>query len=1075
VTDDVQDFVNGTYSNYGWLIKKQTSSDTGDIDFASKEHSNSVRWPKLILRVRDWNPPTISCSPDRTTPDQNGWYNHDLTMNCTCDDADGDLVFCPTTTPVTTEGYNVRYDFTAVDAQNLTAMQTFYISLDKTPPAIAITYPSSGATLDTCLPQTTGTVGDALSGVQTTTCNDLDADVVSGSFSCQTALASGPDSIVVQAIDTAGNLGSASVSVTNTTSNPSITLDPGSPVIADIDNADVVGISGIGFEDADEVYLDGTQVPTEVVNSNYLLVHTNFVSPAGVHSLEIKNPNSCPETSSTLEPGILGIKDGEILADPQTIAPDGGQTFSIYAHESSFETGATVYFASSNSNCSQGLVLAQSVTFIGDQQLDVISPFLPTGAHDLFVDNPNLADFCQTDGITVSNPPMGPTGYGALWSCCTTNLPPVNMTTGQTFTGVKLIFKNTGTTTWRTSDGIDLSSYNKYWGLTNVNLPGDIAPGKWATFIFDVTAPKTAGTYKFQWSLRKEGITSGRFGSWAPCTPDSCVSGACGYDCRGGEPELDIVVNESASPPDLGSCPAADPTDGIGDTDAIQDCLDHQSTVELVPGGPGYIIDDGSNSHDSDYALVIEQNKTLQTKGTGGKCWSWDGNINHDPVPDYAHCATLMALAPPQGQNTPVLHRRMIKLEGNGGQTISRIIVDGQGEDPLVSSEGRRYDPALTGKCSGDSRLGNIYVFDQAKRSQGGKKWVIEKSVSMNDMCGSALRTQGVDYVVQQNLIWNNGWSEKINTGGVEQDDPWSDGITAVHCDHGTIKTNTIIDATDVGIASGGIGKAENSPLDCTIASNQIYQHNKHVFSGIGISFFDVGVGNWGNSRFIKNDIDGNNKMDFGIHAGKHPWNETVYVKGGVIGDRDDPRLANTITRASINLNIDGWLNGKIGQNKVDCPSECPSNSFMDLANYDCSACSSLASGKGFTVSDYNDNNSTPTTLDFEKQGTPDEYLTTHSIDVTQLNPSTCTAYSGNGCGGNTSCSVCRYADPGDLCTKPTDTTPGCLSNPSGVDNCACRNTDGTCACVDQTPNKYQCVDCSTGQPLTYMPEAKEQ
>jgi hypothetical protein len=149
ITDDISDFLSGTYTNYGWLFKKETSSDTGDLDFASKEYSNSARWPKMVLRVRDWNPPTISCNRDRAIPDHNGWYNHDLTVNCTCDDADGDLVFCPTTNPIGSEGYNLPYTFTARDAQGLTASQTLTFSLDKTPPEIIPTYnPQPNAALE---------------------------------------------------------------------------------------------------------------------------------------------------------------------------------------------------------------------------------------------------------------------------------------------------------------------------------------------------------------------------------------------------------------------------------------------------------------------------------------------------------------------------------------------------------------------------------------------------------------------------------------------------------------------------------------------------------------------------------------------------------------------------------------------------------------------------------------------------------------------------------------------------------------------------------------------------------------
>ncbi len=49
VTADVTDFMNGTFSNYGWLVKKTNESQNGQVSFGSRE---SATPPQLVVTYR---------------------------------------------------------------------------------------------------------------------------------------------------------------------------------------------------------------------------------------------------------------------------------------------------------------------------------------------------------------------------------------------------------------------------------------------------------------------------------------------------------------------------------------------------------------------------------------------------------------------------------------------------------------------------------------------------------------------------------------------------------------------------------------------------------------------------------------------------------------------------------------------------------------------------------------------------------------------------------------------------------------------------------------------------------------
>ena len=87
---------------------------------------------------------------------------------------------------------------------------------------------------------------------------------------------------------------------------------------------------------------------------------------------------------------------------------------------------------------------------------------------------------------------------------------PSTVGAGQRF-NVSVTMKNTGTNTWtegtRHALGAQNPSLPPYaWGVGRVPVPSAIAPGAESTFHFTATAPRSAGTYPFQWMMVQEGV-----------------------------------------------------------------------------------------------------------------------------------------------------------------------------------------------------------------------------------------------------------------------------------------------------------------------------------------------------------------------------------------------------------------------------------------------------------------------------------------------------------------------------------------------------------------------------------------
>lgn len=134
------------------------------------------------------------------------------------------------------------------------------------------------------------------------------------------------------------------------------------------------------------------------------------------------------------------------------------------------------------------------------------------------------------------------------------SVPPA-MVAGQTYP-VRITLKNAGTLTW-SPVGNQCNSYrlgsanplnNTTWGLTRIELPGAVISGQQVSLNFTVTAPTTAGTHNFQWSMVHECIEW--FGDASPNVAVSvrAVKPRFSFTCSG----LTCTLNASASTASLG-------------------------------------------------------------------------------------------------------------------------------------------------------------------------------------------------------------------------------------------------------------------------------------------------------------------------------------------------------------------------------------------------------------------------------------------------------------------------------------------------------------------------------------------
>jgi parallel beta-helix repeat protein len=288
------------------------------------------------------------------------------------------------------------------------------------------------------------------------------------------------------------------------------------------------------------------------------------------------------------------------------------------------------------------------------------------------------------------------------------------------------------------------------------------------------------------------------------------------------------------------TCTGANPNDSLPDASALNSCFAGGGTIYLNPGSPGYIVD---------RSLSITESGTYLTS---------------------SQAPTLVNIIAAPGLTGPVL-----RVEGfRSYVTVNYMRFDGN----------RPNRTNIAAKCDDVHRLeGSTVVFMQ---NDG---LTFDNNEITRTVCGTALSVKGTNITVTRNVLRDNGHGREA----VDAYMPWSDGITVVNCVHGLIWSNTIIDATDVGIVVF-------SSRDCQIRQNAIMQRYRHAFIGIALHAFGPNDTQRHTDTVVgRNTITGNRLLSFGLSFGVHP----VYPAATVVGGEF---LKNNVSGAFVNLVVDG-------------------------------------------------------------------------------------------------------------------------------------------------------------------------
>ena len=172
----------------------------------------------------DTSPP-VATAAQVPPANANGWNNGPVTVHFACSDGGSGVAACPDDQVLSAEGANQLASATVADKAGNTVTIRTTVSIDRTPPVLAITSPAAGATVLTSGIVAKATLSDAFSGVAGVTCNGAPATVTGADAECAIVLTPGPNAISVVATDNAGNTSTRALSVTFArTQAPKVTI-----------------------------------------------------------------------------------------------------------------------------------------------------------------------------------------------------------------------------------------------------------------------------------------------------------------------------------------------------------------------------------------------------------------------------------------------------------------------------------------------------------------------------------------------------------------------------------------------------------------------------------------------------------------------------------------------------------------------------------------------------------------------------------------------------------------------------------------------------------------------------------
>ena len=200
----VSDAGSGIASTSGCATTTLTDETAGTTLTCTAENGVGLSTSTSVTVRIDGTAPTIHAVA--TAPNSFGWNNTDVQVTFQCADALSDIDTCSSPLTLASEGRDQSASGHAIDlAGNTTTVTVDGINIDKTAPEIAF----SGNALDYLVDETIRidcAVSDALAGVATSICPNVDAAAY--------AVGLGEHTLVASATDKAGNVASAIASFT---------------------------------------------------------------------------------------------------------------------------------------------------------------------------------------------------------------------------------------------------------------------------------------------------------------------------------------------------------------------------------------------------------------------------------------------------------------------------------------------------------------------------------------------------------------------------------------------------------------------------------------------------------------------------------------------------------------------------------------------------------------------------------------------------------------------------------------------------------------------------------------------